>query len=267
MRFHVPNNELEKYREEQRAQREAEGVEEDEDFNDDMTASKLFNQKIVEKAKIGQTTGSVIASIQDLPMLIPRGNYSLDFYANFAKLHGKTHDYKILNKDISKIFLLNKPDGVHMIMLVQLDQPLRQGMTLHHYVAMNFEVEKEVTVPINMKEEEIKQKYGDRLQPTLQGKLYDVLSTLFMNVVGQTKIIITGDFTSYRGAKCINCSVKAAEGYLFPLKSSLVFIHKPVIYLRHSDLKHVEFSRTNQGAAASRTFDLTLTKLKDGKTE
>lgn len=51
-------------------------------------------------------------------MMIPRGNYSLDFYANFAKLHGKTHDYKILNKDFNKIFLLRKPDGVHMVMLI-----------------------------------------------------------------------------------------------------------------------------------------------------
>jgi len=54
-------------------------------------------------------------------MIIPRGNYSLDFYGNFAKLHGKTHDYKIMFKDINKIFLLQKPDGVHMVYLLQLD--------------------------------------------------------------------------------------------------------------------------------------------------
>jgi structure-specific recognition protein 1 len=58
-------------------------------------------------------------------MIIPRGKYSLDFYSNFAKLHGKTHDYKIMFKDINKIFLLQKPDGVHMVYLLQLDQALR----------------------------------------------------------------------------------------------------------------------------------------------
>lgn len=95
----------------------------------------------------------------------------------------------------------------------------------------------------------------------MEGKLYDVLSSLFNNLVGIQKIIVPGDFRSSRGARAISCSVKTAEGYVFPLKSSLVFIHKPVIYVRHSELKHVEFGRTGQGA--SRTFDLTLTKLKD----
>jgi structure-specific recognition protein 1 len=194
-------------------------------------------------------------------MQIPRGNYTLDFYSDFAKLHGKTHDYKILFTDISKIFLLQKPDGVHMVYLLQLNQPLRQGMTLHHYVAMNFELEREVKLKLNLTPEELKAKFGSSLQSELEGKLYDVLSSLFNNLVGIKKIIVPGDFKSSRGAKAFNCSVKAAEGYLFPLKSSLVFIHKPVLYVRHSELKHVEFGRTGQGA--SRTFDLTLTKLKD----
>ena len=78
--------------------------------------------------------------------------------------------------------------------------------------------------------------------------------------MGIKKIIVPGDFTSHKGGKAVNCSVKAAEGYLYPMKSSLVFIHKPVIYIRHVDLKHVEFSRT--GAGAWRTFDLNLTHLK-----
>lgn len=95
----------------------------------------------------------------------------------------------------------------------------------------------------------------------MEGQLYDILSTIFSGLVGIKKIIVPGDFKSNKGHKALSCSVKAAEGYLFPLKSSLVFIHKPVIYLRHNDLRHVEFSRT--GAGVSRTFDLTLTKLKD----
>ena len=134
-------------------------------------------------------------------------------------------------------------------------------MTLHHFIAMNFELDREVKIKLNMTAEEIKAKHGDNLKSEVEGKLYDVLSTLFNNLVGIKKIIVPGDFQSHRGAKAINCSVKAAEGYLFPLKSSIVFIHKPVMYIRHSELKHVEFSRTGNGP--SRTFDLTLTYLKD----
>jgi structure-specific recognition protein 1 len=80
-----------------------------------MTAAKLFNQKIHHRANIGEFAGEIVCSIQDLPMLIPRGNYSLDFYSNLCKLHGRTHDYKVMFKDINKIFLLPKPDGVNMV--------------------------------------------------------------------------------------------------------------------------------------------------------
>jgi len=89
--------------------------------------------------------------------------------------------------------------------------------------------------------------------------LYDVLSTLFNGLVGIKKIIVPGDFKSNKGTKAIGCNVKAAEGHLFPLKSSLVFIHKPVMYIRHSEIKSVEFSR----AGAGRTFDITLNKLNE----
>lgn len=197
-------------------------------------------------------------------MVIPRGNYSLDFYSNFAKLHGKTHDYKIMFKDIDRIFMLQKPDGVHVVYILHLTSPLRQGMTLHHYIAMNFEIEKEANVRINLTPEEITQKYGEALKPEMDGKLYDILSALFNNLVGIKKIIVPGEFESSRGAKAIKCSVRAAEGYLYPLRSSVVFIHKPILYIRHSELKSVEFSRVGHGTTGvSRSFDITLTKLRD----
>ena len=135
---------------------EEESSEEDEEMN----AAKLFDNKIHKKANIGEFAGEIVCSIQDLPMLIPRGNYSLDFYSNFAKLHGKTYDYKIMFKDINKIFMLQKPDGIHMVYLLHLDQPLRQGLTLHHFIAMNFEVEREVRVKINLTPDQIEKKYG-----------------------------------------------------------------------------------------------------------
>jgi len=40
-----------------------------------MTAAKLLNEKIHEKVEIPEFAGEVITSIQDIPMLIPRGNY------------------------------------------------------------------------------------------------------------------------------------------------------------------------------------------------
>jgi structure-specific recognition protein 1 len=131
---------------------------------------------------------------------------------------------------------------------------------------MNFEYDQEYETKLNLTPEELEQKYKN-LTPTVDGKLYDVLSTLFNNLAGITKIIVPADFKSSRGTKALRCTVKASEGLLYPLKSSLIFIHKPVHYIRHSEIKFVEFSRIAQGGQASnRSFDLTITRLKDNTT-
>ena len=175
----------------------------------------------------------MIASLANLPMIIPRGKYSFDLYTDFAKLHGSTNDYKILYKDISKCFLLPKPDGNYMAYLIQLKTPLRQGQTLHHFIALQFEKEREVKVTINLSKEELKEKYDDKLEPEMEGPLFDVLSKLFKNLA-KVSILIPNDFKSAKNEEAIKCSVKASDGHLYPLKSSLVFIHKPVHYIKHA---------------------------------
>ncbi len=65
-----------------------------------MTAAKLLHEKIIKAAGIGEFAGEMIATVPEVTMTQPRGKYSFDFYSTFAKLHGKTNDYKILYKDI-----------------------------------------------------------------------------------------------------------------------------------------------------------------------
>ena len=65
----------------------------------------------------------------------------------------------------------------------------------------------------------------------------------------------------------INCSIKAQEGLLYPLKSSLLFVHKPVIYVKHGQINYCEFTRVLQEQGynqASRTFDLNLVLKAEG---
>jgi len=99
----------------------------------------------------------MITTLPELPMIIPRGKYSFDFYSTFVKLHGRTNDFKILYKDIIKCYLLPKPDGIHMAYLLQLKKPLMQGHTPHHFIALQFEKEKEYKVIINLSKEHIKE--------------------------------------------------------------------------------------------------------------
>lgn len=178
MRFFVPNTELEhmeKKKEEQKKEKKAEEEpkkdrksdeeeeSEEEETEIDITPAKILNDKIVKAAGIGEYAGEVVASLAELPMLIPRGKYSLDMYSTFAKLHGRTHDYKLLYKDINKGFLLPKPDGVHMTYVLHLRSPLRQGQTLHHFIALQFDREQEYRVKVNLSPEQIKENYGDKL--------------------------------------------------------------------------------------------------------
>ena len=89
------------------------------------------------------------------------------------------------------------------------------------------------------------------------------MSRLFKEIM-KINILIPGEFRSFKGDDAVKCSVKASDGYLYPLKSSLIFIHKPVIYIKHSEIKFVELSRIGQvGATGGRSFDMTITKLSD----
>jgi structure-specific recognition protein 1 len=77
-------------------------------------------------------------------------------------------------------------------------------------------------------------------------------------------ILIPGEFKSSKGDEAIKCSVKASDGFLYPLKSSLMFINKPISYIKLSEIKYVEFSRIgSSGMPSSRSFDLTVARLTD----
>jgi structure-specific recognition protein 1 len=213
--------------------------------------------QIISKAGIGAFAGEVITKLDDMQLLVPRGKYVFNMYSNYLKLHGKTHDYKILFKDINRAFLLPKPDGVHMIYIISLKSPLRQGQTAHHYMVIQFKREREENLKLNMSEEEIKKNYKDQLTPEISGPLYDLLSRLFKAFIG-VQIIVPSGFKSEKGTDAVKCSVRAQDGYLYPLEKSFIFIHKPVSYIRHEEIQYLEFNRISEFSAAGRSFDINI---------
>jgi structure-specific recognition protein 1 len=218
---------------------------------------------MVEKSGIGSFAGEIITKLDDMQLLVPRGKNELIMYSNHLKLHGKTHDYKILYKDINRAFLLPRPDGVHMNYIISLRSPLRQGQTQHHYLVLQFKKEREEKLKLNLTEEEVKEKYGDELSVELEGPLYDVLSRLFKSMI-KISIIVPSGFKSEKGTDAVKCSVKAQDGYLYPLNKSFLFIHKPVSYIRHEDIVWVEFNRISEFSAAGRSFDINIVTKKTG---
>lgn len=192
-----------------------------------------------------------------MQLLVPRGNYVFNLYSNYLKLHGKTHDYKILFKDINRAFLLPKPDGLHMMYVISLRSPLRQGQTAHNYCVIQFKKEREESLKLNISEEEINKKYGKELNQELEGPLYDILSRLFKSLI-KISIIVPSGFKSEKDTDAVKCSSRAQDGYLYPLLKSFLFVHKPVAYIRHDDIKYLEFNRISEFAAAGRSFDINI---------
>lgn len=141
MRFFIPNQ-------------EADGADKENESN--VSAAQRMKEKISEKANLGEFAGDAIASVKELPFMIPRGKYTLDLYTDFLKMHGTTHDYKVIYKDIEKAFMLEKPDGKHVALVIQLRNALRQGQTLHHFLVIQTAVDKEEKVKLNLSEDALK---------------------------------------------------------------------------------------------------------------
>ena len=63
MRFHVPNNIIDEYQEQKLRDKGGESGQDDNSDEEEITAAKLFNDKIIQKANIGQFAGAVVTSI------------------------------------------------------------------------------------------------------------------------------------------------------------------------------------------------------------
>jgi structure-specific recognition protein 1 len=138
---------------------------------------------------------------------------------------------------------------------------VRIGQTQHFYIIMHFSKELEISTKMNLSPKEIESRYKD-LEPVVEGIAYDVISRLLKSILNLS-IIVSTDFKTSTQKEGIKCSVKAQEGYLFPLRRALLFLHKPVSYIRHEDIHYAEFARVSEFTAHnSRSFDLSLVTKK-----
>ena len=96
--------------------------------------------------------------------MVPRGKYTLQMFQNYAKFHGKTHDYKIIYKDIIKMFQLPKVDRNDMVILFQLSKPLNQGQTMHHFILIQIDRSIEIELKVNLTQEQIDTQYKGKFE-------------------------------------------------------------------------------------------------------
>jgi len=228
-----------------------------------MTAAAVFHDTIKQKADLRMVTGEGIGSFQDLLCLTPRGRFEVDFYPTFLRLRGKTHDYKINYVSVIKLFLLPKPDEMHMMFVVGLDPPIRQGQTRYPFLVFQFARDEEIDTTLQIDEELLKTKYEGRLQKSYDAPTFEVVCSIFKGLTGQ-KVIVPGNlYKSHHLHHAVKCSLKANESYLYPLDKSFLFIPKPPTLIAHSEIASVTFSRVGGGITNTRTFEMKF-NMKNG---
>ena len=114
IRFYVPGTQAKTARSDGGSQKS-----DAEDEGEEISAAQAFHNTIKERAEIGQATGDIILSFEEVLVLTPRGRYDVDLYHDFFRVRGKTYDYKIVYSTILRLFLLPK-DDLHVLFIVSL---------------------------------------------------------------------------------------------------------------------------------------------------
>ncbi|XP_039545753.1 FACT complex subunit SSRP1 isoform X1 [Pimephales promelas] len=215
---------------------------------------EAFAQNVLSKADVIQATGDAVCIFRELQCLTPRGRYDIRIYPTFLHLHGKTFDYKIPYTTVLRLFLLPHKDQRQMFFVISLDPPIKQGQTRYHFLILLFSKEEDISLTLNMNEDEVERRFEGKLNKNMSGSLYEMVSRVMKALVNR-KITVPGNFQGHSGAQCITCSYKATSGLLYPLERGFIYVHKPPVHLRFEEIACVNFAR---GTTTTRSFDFEI---------
>ncbi|KAI1337764.1 hypothetical protein F5Y15DRAFT_389052 [Xylariaceae sp. FL0016] len=255
MRFYIPGTTTRKETEGEEAGSDAE--------QEEKAAATLFYETLMDKAEISEVAGDAIATFLEVLHLTPRGRFDIDMYESSFRLRGKTYDYKIQYDAIKKFMVLPKPDDLHFMLCIGLDPPLRQGQTRYPFVVIQSKKDEEVTIDLNLTDEQLKEKYDNKLEPHYEQPLHQVITYIFKGLANKKITSPAKDFMTHRQQYGIKCSIKAAEGFLYCLEKAFMFVPKPATYISYDQTSNITFSRVSGAVSALSTFDITV-RMKAG---
>lgn len=214
---------------------------------------QLFIEQVLSNASIIRETGECIVVFKELQCLTPRGRYDIKMYPTFIQLHGKTFDYKIPLSSVLRLFQLPHKDSRQVFFVLSLDPPIKQGQTRYHFLILLFNKEENISVNLGLSDKEIKEKYDGKLNKTMSGSTYEVISKI-MRAMIQRKITLP-DQTFSKDMPAISCSYRASNGLMYPLERGFIYLHKPPVHIRFDEITSINFARSG---GSTRSFDFEI---------
>ena len=187
----------------------------------------------------------------------------MDLYGSYVRFHGRQH-FRLKYKDIDQLIKLPQVERDLTVVMIALSKHLTFGRTMHHFLLIQLETLREARVKINMEPSEIRAKYGSKIEAELSEESPQIFVRLFEHIGGVNKIVSPGDFTSAVDprAQAISCSVRASQGLLYPMATSLIFVNKPIMLISHKDIKYIEFQRCGDKASGpGKFFDISVQRV------
>eukprot|EP00850_Spirogloea_muscicola_P016441 SM000133S26807 [mRNA] locus=s133:237050:240727:+ [translate_table: standard] len=223
-------------------------------------SAQVFHDRLAVMADAGPSGAEAVALFEEVGILTPRGRYTVELHLSFLRLQGQANDFKIQYSSVVRIFVLPKPNQPHTFVIVSLDPPIRKGQTFYPHIVLQFPTEEITECTLSMSEDLLTNKYKDRLEASYKGLSYEVFSTILRGLSG-AKVTRPGKYRSAAEGYALRTSLKAEDGYLFPLEKGFFFLPKPPTLILHEEIEYVAFERhgaAGMSSTSSHYFDLVL---------
>lgn len=168
---------------------------------------KEFRKEVMRFIEEDTDKGQALVTLPDILLATPRGRYEIKVFQNHLSFHGKSYDYKIPIKTITRMFLLPHKDGRHMYFVLHINPPIRQGQTRYPFLVLEFSKEEYIELDLGVTEwafkmqnyffvfrEQLATQYQNKLEMNMRGFLFEIIAKLF-RVLVNSRIIVPGNFT------------------------------------------------------------------------
>eukprot|EP01086_Lenisia_limosa_P012302 TRINITY_DN4044_c0_g1_i1.p1 TRINITY_DN4044_c0_g1~~TRINITY_DN4044_c0_g1_i1.p1 ORF type:complete len:377 (+),score=113.39 TRINITY_DN4044_c0_g1_i1:45-1175(+) len=204
------------------------------------------------------STSTTLASFSQMPCVMPKGRFDIEFTATSLNLRGATQRYRILPSHISRLFVLPMPTEDRICVVASVEPPLRQGATQYGHIVTVFDKDDNSAVE-EFDAEEVEKIAGEKWSAAkFEGPRFQSFAHI-LSMVTKLKVTTPGNVFTSNGVNAVKCSLKANDGFLFPLKKSFFFLNKAT-EVRFDQISHVEFQRVSSvSTGVNVSFDLAIT--------